>query len=617
VQHLTVLSPYHDRDGCAVHELVQQTGAQGLRIGLPPPPHLSSFPFPIAAHWQVPLSAVKVDLNGDKRYIHAKWMEWKTEKGVFALTGSVNATSQALLKTNNIEVGIVRLDRAGKGWTKWKRFAIPDQYQEMNYRPPGLLNSYLVYAELRGTGELQGRIISTRSAEGSWAGVLQKASGESVSFCANVTEDGCFETSLAELEDFAFSPALQLAMTSGALIARGWVQNTEILGMPRLRKLGISSLLRLINREETADDDIALLDYLAIHATEHLATFQRAMRRGSDSTRDREATDDRVMVHVADLAPVEESKYTSHDETVLGMTPVSALERIFSQLRRRLLGAGTPEKETTRANAVEADSEDATPDGEIGQGEAHEQRRVQRALDYFDEKMRELVDADGVDPAKVNSLLVLWLEVTLHMLLRRQSDRAAALAFLRSWFQKAAQKCHPADDIDAVEQHLTAAAVVLRCVASDSAACCQIHEALEDFWDGSVPAERAARSLLGDSRIGLGGILLDLSTGQLKAALDEILATTTIRQEIEQIIAAHRQDTPLPASPILETEAGKALRRELLRRGGKVHITEVSGTGAVCPNCYCGFCSSVAASLRVSRLAVCTSCGWIILRVKP
>jgi hypothetical protein len=43
--------------------------------------------------------------------------------------------------------------------------------------------------------------------------------------------------------------------------------------MPRLKRLGISSLLRLINREETEDDDIALLDYLALHAADHLTTI--------------------------------------------------------------------------------------------------------------------------------------------------------------------------------------------------------------------------------------------------------------------------------------------------------------------------------------------------------
>ncbi|HYY58407.1 MAG TPA: hypothetical protein VE842_13825 [Pyrinomonadaceae bacterium] len=36
----------------------------------------------------------------------------------------------------------------------------------------------------------------------------------------------------------------------------------------------MSSILRLINREETEEDDPALLEYLVVHATDHLRVFQ-------------------------------------------------------------------------------------------------------------------------------------------------------------------------------------------------------------------------------------------------------------------------------------------------------------------------------------------------------
>jgi hypothetical protein len=385
-----------------------------------------------------------------------------------------------------------------------------------------------------------------------------------------------------------------------------------------LRKLGISSLLRLINREETVDDDIALLDYFAIHASDHLLTFQHAIRPTTHHQPEREAKDDRLAVHLAELAPINESEQASSDATVLG-TPASALERIFGQLRRRLLGNVGPEKDTASVSAIEVDAGDATPPENGGQQEAQEQRRVQGSLDYFDASMRELVDAHGVEPAKRNSLFVLWLEVTLHMLLRRQSDRAAALAFLRYWFQKASGKCRAMEKVDAMEQHLVTAAALLWCIGatSDAQTSSHIHEALETFWAGAVPAERAARSLLTDSRIGLGGLLLDVDSGQLEAALSEILATRTLRLEIADVLSCYRQKLSLPATPIFEGQTGLALQRELLKRNGKGHFKQLSGNATACPNCFQDCCTSVRSLLRTKRMAVCTSCGWIILRTMP
>ena len=619
IHHVTVLSPYHDLDGRAVRELVEQSGAARLRIGLPPPPHLSSFPFPVAKEWQVPTSAVRVDLDGDKRNLHAKWMEWNTEHGIFALTGSVNATSQALLTTNNIEVGVVRLDPTGKGWTEWNRASTPDQYSIPEYQPSGLLNKCLVYAELCGTGEIRGQIISSQCKTGHWIAVLLKPSGESLCFGVEVGAEGYFQIFLIEFEDFAFSSGLQLTMTFGAILARGWVQNSEILSMPRLRKLGISALIRLINREETADDDIALLDYFAIHASDHLLTFQRAIKRVPHNQPEGQEGGDRIVVNLADLAPVEESAYASPDPMVPGMTPTYALERIFSQLRRRLLGNVGPEKDTNSASEFETDRDNTGSSEDEDPKEAVEQSRVQSSLEIFDANMRELVDADKVKPAKRNSLFVVWLEVTLHMLLRRQSDRAAALVFLRNWFQKATETCRASDKPDALEQHFVTAAALLICVTPncEPPAPSQFHEALEAFWCGTVPAERAILSLLTDSRIGFGGLLLDVDANKLEAALREILATRTFCMEMSDVLSAYRQKLPLPASHIFAGPTGQALQRELLRRSGKARFKQLSGSGGACPNCYRDCCGSVASSLRTSRMAICTSCGWIILRTNP
>jgi len=64
-----------------------------------------------------------------------------------------------------------------------------------------------------------------------------------------------------------------LILTQGERRARGWVNQEDILRLSREQR----SIIRLINREETIDDDIALLDYLSISANRHLTAFAKTI----------------------------------------------------------------------------------------------------------------------------------------------------------------------------------------------------------------------------------------------------------------------------------------------------------------------------------------------------
>jgi len=133
-----------------------------------------------------------------------------------------------------------------------------------------------------------------------------------------------------------------------------------------------------------------------------------------------------------------------------------------------------------------------------------------------------------------------------------------------------------------------------------------------------VPPSRAKDSLLTDTLMGLGRLLLDIGPERLGSALEEILATRTLRAEIAEVLHAYRKKSTLPESPVFQSEAGAGLKRELERRNGKLRVKEMTGRATICPHCYCTCCSSVASSLQTNRMAaICTSCGWVILRTIP
>lgn len=613
VERITILSPYYDNDGEAVRRLIERFQPHAVSIGIPPAPYLSGFPFPAASAWDLCPSAVRIGDEEEKRPIHAKWMELKTPKGMFVVTGSVNCTRQALLTVNNTEVAIARYDAAGELGADWTSVPVPAAICLQDYQAPGLGSRCLVYAELNSSGQLDGQILASAEIGGLWTGSLQKPDGTSLDFTTSVSVAGGFSVVIPDIETFAFSQALQMAMQFGALFARGWVQNTEILAMPRLKRLGISSLLRLINREETEDDDIALLDYLALHAAEHLTTFKGAIRSAPKES----STHDAMTVHLEDLSPIEASALSSTADLALGGSAQSALDRVFAQLRRRFLGnPGTGEKSGRAVMNAENDTEGE--DAEAAGEEARVQARLQTALNYFDANIRGLIDSKVVKDSARNALYSLWLEVMLHMILRRQGDRSGALAFLKLWFRRATEDCHFAQTVDSLEQHVVTSAAVLGYMNGTSACLERIHEALEAFWSGSVPSPRAQNSLLKGSRIGFGSLLLDFAPDALELTIDEIVQTRTRRLELAEVLHAYQLRLPLsPSAPAFAGPLGIALYKQLLRGPGKARVKATKGKGGSCPNCFCSSCSAVASDLRSLRLAVCTSCNWMLVRTEP
>src|SRR5262245_59956700 len=62
--------------------------------------------------------------------------------------------------------------------------------------------------------------------------------------------------------------------------------------------------------------------------------------------------------------------------------------------------------------------------------------------------------------------LVVWFEVSMHMLLRRLRDRTRAVEFLRTWFHEACAETRLAERIAALEQHVFTAAALLPLLAA-------------------------------------------------------------------------------------------------------------------------------------------------------
>ena len=199
----------------------------------------------------------------------------------------------------------------------------------------------------------------------------------------------------------------------------------------------------------------------------------------------------------------------------------------------------------------------------------NEKEKLTDALDSFTDKMHILVRAADLSNEHRRAILVLWLEVMLHMLVRRRRDRAGAGAFLRSWFHLTSSLCTVEDQPDGLEQHLVTGAAILAALDrdGDSSSARDIHEALEHYWRGTVDAERAHTELLPHSPLGLTGLFFEQENLNLDDLLATVLGTRTLRQELSEILELHKKGSSLPEnSQIFQTDAGKAFSKSLNKK---------------------------------------------------
>ena len=119
VDDLTVMSPFIDPDAASIYVLAKRIACKRINVAVAPKSTESNFPFELAKGWGLPVQAVWSDGEERKRPLHAKWFEFRTVDGSAVLTGSANATWQALCTTNNVEVSVFRRADGAEPWTQW------------------------------------------------------------------------------------------------------------------------------------------------------------------------------------------------------------------------------------------------------------------------------------------------------------------------------------------------------------------------------------------------------------------------------------------------------------------------------------------------------------------
>lgn len=616
-----IMSPYHDPDGRAVRTLSERMGVPRSSVAVTNS-GTSPFPFGDSAAWPHPVLPVR-PARKDKRFVHAKWYEFGTDTRRLLLTGSINATRKALMTTDNVELGVLRCLPLGTHPIVWEAADLPG-FAPNQGMPSGLKENEIVYASFDRDDPciLKGRIISLRATEGIWTGRLIQADGEATSLDVSVNGDGVFAVRSSALEAFSEMPALQLVMTLGEREARGWVHNEMLLSISGRRRLTAGSLSRLMRREGTDDDIEALLDYLSVHAEQHLRMFDRPVQKASADD-DKETENEPVIVHLADIAPVADTTEESHLPRGPASTP-DQFEVAMARLRRMLLGHGRARTLTSQlsSESVVAEEDDVENGGKE-QSTPEEQARKIGLPDFEREIARLISDASG-RPEVVRGLLAMSLEVGLWMRIYRLNDLDAAHEFLHAWFFKACTLAKPdAERLTSLHQHIvTAAAILFRLTAGAGGAskvAAELHDSLEHYYGGPVDEDQALNALIPDVQAGFAELLSGVSgQADLQESLSAILFQRTTRQQLADALALAAQGKPVPEEwEVFSSPAGAELHKALSHPAWQKKVKQGGKGTSACAFDNFAFSSDERTRYMRQRIGRCIYCNRFTVNLHP
>jgi len=606
---LTVLSPFHDPAGTAIYNLASRTAVKHIEISLPPKlTNNTTFPFPKTASWGIPISAVKPVALNYERPLHAKWIEIVLRDGrTLTLTGSVNATQKALCSIDNIEVGILRITDDDTSWITWEKAQIPTSIDKHTYRAGGLGQKCLIHASIRNNGIINGSILASGKVDGEWSGYLENSAADQIPLTLQVSDNNSFEQVIQAGEYIIYSSGLQMILTQGDRLARGWVNHEDLLNLSHEQRL----IIRLINREETIEDDIALLDYLSLSANRHLSAFAKPI--SLEKKKPNAETADglpRTIVKLVDISPDDRMLF-SHELPAPTNIQGDHFNDIFTELRRRLLG-----NKINNAHKIMEGGED---DPKHLKDKHKILRKLSDRLDYFDACIKECVN-NAQNEASKRAALVIWFEVKLHMLQRHQ-EKDKAVSFIREWFRKVCSQKLQAKEMGPLDQHIfTVAAVcasLVTGVAKENEELVELHEGLERFTGGDINRTRAEKALLDHSEIGFSAFLLGTEDNSLLDSLKKVLATETIRHMLIEALESYNKGREINDNALVFSSGiGKEFLYEL-KHARKPQYKEMYNGLPVCAFCYIELTVPAQQDLKYRRIARCHFCNRFTVNLCP
>lgn len=614
-----ILSPFFDNHAEAVASLTNRLQPARLRIALPPhEKEKSSFPF-THPPGGIRAEAAKVTVEKPSRKLHAKWIELDFASGDrLTLTGSVNATRQALCSTNNIEVGILRSDsNPAASPLQWVQAATPAEVENHDFEKAGLGSRALLHARVSEDGNLRGCVLGPHGASTLWQATLDLPNGSTHAFEVTTDSTGAFTHRLPSSQAIDDCPGLQLRLSQAEVRAQCWVQNDSIIEMA---DLGVRFAGNFLRGEASEDDEISFLT--SLH--ESIAELAPALAahhasRATSTSEGAKQPKPELVVPLSSLAPIEEGdEVFSETAYVSGASSRSqklakVLDRVFRNFQEQ------PARVISSRRPGEEDDDSLSEEEAVAKAQEEEENSPPRSekhdskLKEFHNHMLAYVGKEGALPAK-RAAFFIWFHTELREHLRGSpADLQPALTFLREWFLLATRHLRlSAMDVPADACVWLAACILGLQTKPDELP--ELAEALERYLPETEPPELWAEA----PAVPPSYLRLVPPGADLLAGARSIRSIRTFRQEVS-ILKACAETVP-PRSPpsdlkLFKSADGKELKRRLLSSLKVVPIHELRLGRRACPNPRCNFVipSALFETLRLQRVVICANCEGVVI----
>jgi hypothetical protein len=405
----TVVSPYF-KTIAAVKGLAEKLEIEKLSV-LVPPAAPEYFPFSAADAAGLKVKAVTATIcSEDRRRLHAKAIEVVCRQGRLLLSGSVNATTPALLEAKNVEVGVLRTLNRTTDLFGWRPAARPKIAGTGGPMPVASSGPVLV-AHFDGASVI-GRILGIASPPPAWTGVFlddlgEKSSNQSVT----VESDGTFsfEISEGEYDVWAGRSVLRLVLRNTTTEISGWVMLAPYLEAVRERGSVAEAVIRIVSGSENNSDIEVILEFFAENPQALLALASRhASKVGAGAKNDIEGN-----VNVSDLVPLSRaSALQSHHNG----GSISAFERLLERLRAYVGTHPAPENEEQEVDENGGD-EGESRNREVNRSKRKSKRRIPHEdFERFLEAFVEHIEGRHENDVRRRSDLLTLLDLGLFLL---------------------------------------------------------------------------------------------------------------------------------------------------------------------------------------------------------
>lgn len=634
------LSPFHDTDADGVISLAEKCGANRLLIGRLSSSKDSAFPFHGHRPTTVEVHSTILEGNFGSRPLHAKCWEIECRDGTCLLvTGSMNATRQALHTMNNIELVTLRRVPIGSNLLfQWN----PAEPVPLASRDPlqaaGLGKRAFVQARLGGEGMLTGTVIMSGDRSGAWQASLEDPSGALWQGEVHLDSTGNFEIRLADTTDFLFRLGVQITLRKTGAEARGWLEVTALLEMTRRNWLSVTTTARLLSGHSGPDETAELLNYLAHHAESHLDEFSKPshdrIARSKPSNSDGKTSTEKPLP-ISDLQN-RDANETDHlrlqeDREAFGM-----LNHILANIRKRLLASRQDDDEA--GSGKEDDEESGDEDRkERDQGN----RKILTAMQVFNQNLENLIQRLKDDllsfrqlkrmgsegkPLKRQQLRklgaahALWFEGNLFASRSIGEGSVATDDFVRRWFTNVSAMFDNSTATEATVLHFSEACLMLAAgliaTTTDDEMrkwkLSTLHTTLKVFFkNDGAHAESLARGLSDGSEPSF--VLDRLLAAETRATLPEILRLLLEAPSLDEQIAQLTSGTPsddLTTLPIFRSRIGPELTT-MVASGRRLRIVRSRPSVESCAHCHVKLNLQTVQQLHAHQAARCDhpTCG--------